>query len=216
MATSSHIGEEIRSTKAYPEMQIKAKMRRIETTSLPIGIADLPVTLADAKSHIRVRGSLTKGDGEIEEYIEAATRKVEDYTGRRYTDRSFDLIFDCEDIDSNIIILEPFNDVIIVNTFDSTDETHNETAVPAAAFTLVGRRIQLEDAFGDLELRKIDSIAIQYDVAKVTASESVKLAIKIIVAHVYEFRGSQSLSTIISQVPDSYLTHLQEDRVMVI
>ena len=62
-------------------------MKREETTSLPIGIAGLPITLQQAKDHDRVE--ITKDDALLELQIEAATRAIEDHVNKKYTDRAF-------------------------------------------------------------------------------------------------------------------------------
>lgn len=188
-------------------------MRRNETTSLPIGIAGMPITLDEAKTHERIQ--ITKDDTILELYIEAATTSIEDYVNKRYTDRSFELVFDCKDepFTKGIIELERFNDVISVISIDSFDKSNVSTPVPAAAFTLIGRRIQLEDTFSDIEFRDLDSLVLEYSVTGIAAPETINQAIKELVAHFYESRTPIVIGTIVGQIPYSIEALLQGERI---
>lgn len=187
-------------------------MRRNETTSLPIGIAGMTMTLQEAKDHDRIE--ITKDDALLTLYIEAATRALEAHVNKRYTDRAFELIFDLEDFEKDCFIeLERFNDVITIVSITSFDEDHVSTPVPPAAFTLVGRRIQFEDTFGDIEFRAIDSLEINYTVIAVPAPEDFNTAIKELIAHMYEHRGPVAIGAVVNDIPGSILMLIQGEKI---
>ena len=186
-------------------------MRRLETTSLPIGIAGMPITLAEAKLHDRIE--IVKEDSLVTLMIESATTTIEGHVNKRYTDRAYELIFDCEDIDSRVIELERFNDAITITEVTSFGEDNSPTVLTSNEFTLIGRRLQLEDAFFDLEFRKIDSLIIEYSVLKVPASEEIKIAIKELVAHMYENRDVIAIGATVADLPYTIETLIQNERI---
>ena len=187
-------------------------MRREETTSLPIGIAGLPITLDEAKRHARIE--IAKDDALLTLYIEAATRSIEAHVNKRYTDRAFELLFDHEDFKGECCIeLERFNDVITIVSITSFDEDHVSTPVPPAAFTLVGRRIQFEDTFSDIDFRTIDALEINYTVTAVQSPEDINTAIKKLIAHMSEHRGPIALGTTIVDIPGSILMLIQGEKL---
>lgn len=188
-------------------------MRRNETTTQPIGIGGMPITLAQAKEHTRIRVSNTKQDALITLMIEAATTTIEGYVNKRYTDRAYELIFDCEDLTENVIELERFNDLITITSTTRTDEDNVSSVVPAADFTLIGRRVQLEDTFSDFDFRKLDSLIIEYSVLKVPASEEIKEAIKEFVSHMYATRVPVVIGTIVAEIPGKVMTLIQNERI---
>lgn len=185
-------------------------MRRNETTTLPIGEAGLPVTLDDAKTHDRIE--IAKDDDLVTRMNEAATTSIEGHVNRRYTDRSFELIFDADDVCGNIINLEPYNDLITLTSITSFDEENTGTAVDPLLFNLIGRRIALEEGFFSLDFRQIDTLIIEYSVLKIDASEEIKMAIKELIAHMYENRGLIAIGTIFDVLPGSVIALLQNER----
>lgn len=188
-------------------------MRRNETTTQPIGIAGLPITLAEAKTHDRIE--IVKDDALVELMIESATTSIEGHVNKRYANRAYKLIYDCRDLSSTrpVLELERHNDDITIVSTEAFDEDNNGTALLSTEFTLIGRRLQLEDTFFDRTLRNLDSLIVGYSVVKVPASEEIKMAIKELMAHIYENRDIVAIGTIVAELPGSVMTLIQNERI---
>lgn len=69
--------------------------------------ADLPVTLARMKQHLRIDETITDEDEIIEAYLEAATDFAENFTGRAFIDQTWDMILDEWPVTGPIVIRRP-------------------------------------------------------------------------------------------------------------
>jgi len=186
-------------------------MRRKETTDFSAIVP--PVTLADAKLHARIRASQTKDDAYITEIIKAATLTIEGYTNKRYTARSFDLVYDSEEI-CPVLELETFNDDLTISaaTLNLEDGTP-QALVEGTDYAKAGNRIQFLDSFSNYAPRGLDALQISYSVALYTASPEIVEAIKEFVTHHYEHRIPVVLGKTIDLIPAKVLTLIQNDRI---
>jgi len=170
----------------------------------------LPVTLQEAKDHLRV--DVTDDDGLITAQINAATSWVEEYTGRQLITATYLLTLDCFPFWDTTSITLPRPPAISVTsiTYTKTDET--EGTVTGTDYVLdnsddLGRhRVFLKDAFSwPSDTRNHAAVRVLYKAGYGAAASAVpevfKSAIKLMVGDMYENRERTVVGTITSQLP---------------
>jgi hypothetical protein len=188
-------------------------MRKKETTSLPIAAGALPVTVDEAKAHARVE--LSDDDTLIQALIDTVTALAEEYTGRRYVDRSYEIYYDACDFTKQAITFEVFDSGISSTVFTYFDADGSEAAVDTDIYEILGNRIILGLDIRFLEVRKYDSYKLTYDIAHAPWFEHVKQAIKMGVAHLYEQREAVAIQDgfTLKDLPMSVIALLQRDKI---
>ena len=192
-------------------------MTRLQITSpLPVGIAGMPMTLADAKIHARVEDN--DEDAFITSLIESATELIEYGTQKKFVERQFRLHFDQREIEGKeLICLEQFDSGLVIDAFtifDDTEPTANETAVPAADFLLLDNRMQLRGDFPNVSLRKFKAAKIEYTVQSAPRTKTLAETLGLIVAHWWLNRETVSIDTTnMRNLPLSIITLIQSMRV---
>ena len=192
-------------------------MTRLQITSpLPVGIAELPMTLDAAKIHARVEDN--DENTLITCMIESATELIEYGTQKKFVERQFRLHFDQAEIEGKeLICLEQFDSGLVVDAFtlfDDTEPTANETAVPAEDFLLLDNRVQLRGDFPNVSLRKFKSAKIEYTVQSAPRTKLLAETLGLIVAHWWLNRETVSIDTQnMKNLPLSIITLIQSMRV---
>lgn len=154
-----------------------------------------PVSLAEAKSHLRVDS--TADDVLISALLDAVTAEVEDLTARKLVTQTWKWFFDAfPEGDTLLFPVAPLASVTHVKTYDQ------ESPVNATTFAATSYVVDTSSAPARLVLRsgsswpsdpfrEANGIEVQFVSgygAATAVPERIKLAIKIWVAHLYENR----------------------------
>jgi len=187
-------------------------MTRLEITSpLPVLIASLPMTLAQAKEHARVE--IDDDDIFITGLIQAATELIEYGTQKRFVQRKFRLFFDECELRKDLLKLDEFDSGLTVDAFalfDDTEPTALETAVPAADFLLLDHRIHLRNDFPDVALRKYKSAKVEYTIESAPRTQMLLETLGLIISHWWLNRETVSVDNEdLQNLPLSIITNIQ-------
>jgi len=173
-----------------------------------------PVTLAEMKIHLHCDADITTEDALISSLIKAAREHVEAITGRALGTQEWYAYLDCFPSDGYIKL--PFGSLQSVSAVKYKDSTGVETTLQAASQYLVDLssepgRVVLPYAVSwpSFTPYPVNPITIEftcgYDTNEDTGPvpESIKAAIKLFVADMYENRESQIAVTGISQFAEN-------------
>lgn len=166
-----------------------------------------PVTLAEAKAHLRVDTSAE--DGLIESLIAAARAHLEAVTGLALMSRGFRLILDDWPADGVIpIARSPVQAIDAVTVYDGEGEP---AAIDLAGSLLDGRARPARLVLGGVLApgAAINGIEIDFTAGFGTAADvppELKRALLLHVAHMYEFRGAVEPEMQPAGVPHGYHT----------
>ena len=174
----------------------------LQRTSAP---ASTPVTLAEAKAHLRIEHSLE--DPLITSLLEAATEWSEDYQQKAYITQTWTLTLDRFPAGEIAVFRPPLQSVTTIK-YDDVDNV-NQTL---AASTYVvdtssdqGGRIALafNQSWPDT-YNEIGSVVVTFVAgygAPEDVSQQIKAAIKLLLSHWYEHRESVSEGPSMTEVP---------------
>lgn len=174
------------------------------TTRLITAPAAYPVTLAEAKEHVRVEASFTDDDTYINGLIRAATAQAEVRLARRLITQTWDLLLDEWPGDGCISL--PFGTLQSIAHIKYTDEDAAEHTFDTANYgvrtaSLLGQAVLKPDASWPSDaLYNIDPIVVRFDCGYGTAGSAVPAdivhAVKLLIADGYEFRESGLVGTV--------------------
>ena len=175
-----------------------------------------PVTLGEAKLHLRVDGS--DDDDLITALIKAARDQCEAFTRRQFVTATYEYTLDGF---SGFIPLPrpPLDDVNSIAYVDSDgdDQTVDSGDYDVVTDTVIG---YVQPAYGEVwpNVRgHTNDITIDYDAGYGAASavpDTLKAAIKLLVGHLYENREAVVVGTTVSKLPLAVESLLWPYRVM--
>lgn len=165
--------------------------------------ASTPVTLAEAKTHLRVDTS--DDDALITAQIEAATRWVEEYTGRQLVDATWKLTLDTWPVGDEIQLARPPVGSVTSIVYTKSDGTTD--TMPSADYFLDNaddygpHRVVLSDgkSWPSEQLRPAAAVAVTYTAGYGAAGDvpdQFKTAVKTVVGTLYEHRETEVVGTI--------------------
>lgn len=148
-----------------------------------------PLSLEEVKAHLRVTGD--GEDGLIQGLIRAARAACEDYTGRALVARDYVLALDAWPARGDLRLPRP--PFLSLTRIDIVGRSGERIEHPAAAYEIDGAgRIVMTGSF-PAALRESGGIEVRYRAGYGDAPESVpeplRLAMKQLVARLYERRG---------------------------
>lgn len=169
-----------------------------------------PVTLAEAKSHLRV--DITDEDSLITNLIVAARRLIESLTDLKLINQTWKLVRDdYPDDDELKIPVGPLSSVVSIKTTDGdgNEETFSSSEYIVDADSLLGR-IVLKDGSDwpspDAGLQEINAVEVTFVAGHGTEAsdvpEELKLAVKMLVGHWYENREATVIGGRVADVKD--------------
>lgn len=170
--------------------------------------ASEPVTLDQAKEQLRLELSDTLDDAYLGTLISSARQRAEDYCNRFFTVKSVAILYDGAFPAGDIEL--PYPDLQTVDSVTYIDGDGNPQAVSAGEYTLDSDAQLITNSSG------WPSDAVRYTVTVTTgvpaSMESVKQAILMMVADMYELRTESVVGTIVADNP-AVLTALHFHRV---
>lgn len=167
------------------------------------------VTLDDAKAHLRVTTS--EEDEVIDGLIKSASQLVESETALSLTTQTFRLWVD--DLPDNLVVCLPRNPARNIAQIVWYDSEGTPVVLPGSAyfFNSTSRPARLKFDRAACPSGPCNGIEIDFDAGfgntGVDVPDLIKRAMKVLIAHWYEFRGVYAPSDQPVSVPDLY-THL--------
>ncbi len=164
-----------------------------------------PVTLQQAKDHIRVTGS--DDDADIGQFINTAITRIEDLTHRALITRTYDLFLDC--FESKILLPNPPAQTITTVKYLDTDGVQQTLAASVYKLDVNSHPARLVEAFEQIypTVRlEINSVEIRYITGYGDNAEDVPepliQAILLMVGHFYNNREDTIPAVSLAHIPD--------------
>lgn len=164
-------------------------LRRIEDPS------DLPLTLAEAKAHLRVDLVDQNDDALITRLISAATRIAENYTGRPFISQTWEKAIDAFPDKGGAIELEkpPVQSVVQLKYIDinGQEQALNPDALELDAQSETAWLVPAYGYVWPVTLDKINAVKVQFICGYGNADavpDDIKAAMLLLIGHLYENR----------------------------
>lgn len=167
-----------------------------------------PISLAEAKLHLRVDGN--DDDTLIDAYISAATDRVEAIVRRKLISQVWDIYLD--EFPDEIVL--PFSPVVSIGTFEYVDQDGATQTVSASVYELVapsGTRpdfakiIRKPDQSWPTADARENAVHIRatfgYGAAGSNVPDAIRAAIMQLVGHLYQNREPVIVGSIASEIP---------------
>lgn len=155
-------------------------------------VAAEPISLAQAKNHLRVEISETADDALITALITAARESAEHYAGRAFAEQTLEAAYDGFPADDYLKL--PFGPAASVTSvkYDDTDGVEQTFADYALSSYGTADRIDLAaDAEWPSTEDAAESVRVRY-VTKAECPKAAYAAMLLIIAHLYEVRGTDA------------------------
>ncbi|MGD9879022.1 MAG: head-tail connector protein [Hyphomicrobiaceae bacterium] len=178
-----------------------------------------PVTLAEAKAHLRVEPDEMEADNLIRSLIASARAHVENETGRALMAQTWDLRLDCWPITGYITLPKPpLQSVTHVKYYDTAGVQQTwSPALYQVANGLPPRLAPIDgEVFPTLATMKLNAIEVRFVAGYVSAElvpEPIRQAIKLLVGHWYEFREEVVVGAAVNSIPSGVAALLFTHRV---
>jgi uncharacterized phiE125 gp8 family phage protein len=174
-------------------------------TALVTAPTEEPLTLAEAKLHLRIATTNTREDTIVTRLIVAARQRCESELGRALVTQTHDLFLDAWPADGEIRVpMPPLASVTHVKYYDSTETLATLDAGDYTVHTGTPGRIALayESTWPSLYLRP-DAIQVRFVAgygAASTVPDAIKAAMLLIIGDLYKFRESGVVGTTIANI----------------
>lgn len=160
-----------------------------------------PVTLAEARLHLKVNSDDTTEDTLISAWITAAREVAEQYTGRALATQTLELALDeFPDADDCSSVIElPMPPVASITSVKYTDTAGTEQTISGSAYalSLYGDSRRLAPTYGNTwpSTQDVpDAVRVRYVTGYTTTPKAVKAAILLMVGWLEQNRG-EAMST---------------------
>ena len=175
-----------------------------------------PVALSEAKLHMRIATTVTDDDDSITKLIAGATKYAQDFMRRQFVTATYDLFLDKFSTE----ILIPLPPTQSITTVKYTDDAGVQQTLASSVYQLDTntKPARLREAFNQTwptTRQEMNAVEIRflagYGVAT-TVPESIKTAIKMLVAHWYENAEATIVGPNIKDIPLGVQDLLWADR----
>ena len=169
--------------------------------------ASEPVTLVEAKTHLRIPTAETGEDSYITSLISVATNTAENILGKKLITQTLDLFYDkfpaCREFDLPFGKLQSVTHIKYYDV-DNVERTLSSSIYQTDSTGLTGRiKLEYGESFPDTRAGKLNSVAIRmivgYGVAN-SVPTSIKQALLLLIANWFENR-EPALQGTLAQVP---------------
>jgi uncharacterized phiE125 gp8 family phage protein len=175
-----------------------------------------PITLAEAKEHLRVEATDTDEDALITSYIAAAGATIERETGYVVTGQRDETIV-LDGFEAQIVLpLRPVDeDAVTISYLDTDDASQSLTAFRAFTKDKLTRLVSTDDDWPRASSKKgavsIGISAGYADIADIPAD--LKIAAKLLIAHWYANREAVNVGNISTSLPFAAKAMLENNAV---
>jgi uncharacterized phiE125 gp8 family phage protein len=172
-----------------------------------------PVSLAEAKAHLRVVES--NEDALIAGYLMAARQHVEDYTGRTLSLQTYDYKIDDELSNEIVMPRPPLVSVTSVSYVDinGTTQTLSSALYQVDTGVLFGRIVPAYQATYPSIRSQPNAVTVRFQAGYSQIPEPIRQAILLLVSHFYDNRQPVLIGTISSELPFSVVVLLSPYKV---
>jgi uncharacterized phiE125 gp8 family phage protein len=165
-------------------------------------VATEPITLADAKVHLRVEVGFTDDDALITALITAAREFAEHYTGRALAPQTLELALDAFPLDNIELIGSP---VTSITTVKYIDVVGVEQTLSSALYTLndYGVSAGIEQAYNSPwpDTQAVaNAVKVRYVAGYTAIPKTVRAAMLLMIGDFYENRQETITGTIVQEV----------------
>ncbi|NDZ12046.1 hypothetical protein C7T35_15430 [Variovorax sp. WS11] len=168
-------------------------------------VATEPVTLAEAKLHLRVETAETADDTIITALITVAREFAEHYTGRAFATQTLEMALHCfPDYEDDYIDLD-LPPVATITSVKYTDTAGVEQTITGSAYalSLYGEARRLAPTYGNYwpTTQDVpDAVRIRYVTGYTTLPKAARAGLLLLIGHLYENR--QAVSTLsLNEIP---------------
>ncbi|WP_047575626.1 head-tail connector protein [Pseudomonas syringae] len=149
-----------------------------------------PVTLAQAKQHLRIGPDETDQDDEVNLRIRAASRRVGKITQRALTTQSWRLILDCFPKGAILIPLPPLQSVESVKYTDvfGVEQTLPESDYLVNPFGLIGRISMVAGKSWPATIAQEMALRIEFTAGYLVVPEDIVSAVLLLLGHLDQNR----------------------------
>jgi uncharacterized phiE125 gp8 family phage protein len=187
--------------------------------------ATTPVTLAEAKAHLRVIDA--DDDTVISAYIQAATKSAEAFLGRALVDQTWDLYLDSFPVGADLEIKIPKPPLIEVLSITYDDASGLQQSVAATDYYVdtisePGWIVPTGGLTWPTPLDAINSVRIRFRAGYLdnnspqqqAVPDDIKSAVLLTIGNFYEQREGQVIGTVVYQLPWGVEQLLRQHRVL--
>lgn len=180
-----------------------------------------PVTLTEAKLHLRVDTDCTDEDTLITALITAAREAAENYTGLALINQTWE--YTCDEFPDDDLALRPaplssITSITYVDTGGTTQTLSGVTVYTADTYTIPGaatlRYGQTWPAVRDINNSITVTYVAGFGAAATNVPGPIKAAILLLIGHLFEHRESVIIGTISSELPQGVEYLLNPYRVI--
>ena len=180
----------------------------------------LPITLAEAKAHVRIDTTVTEDDTMLLGYIRAATDQAERYLGRSLITQTWTLYLNCF-LDETRLPRSPVQSVTSVKYDDTADaeQTLSATIYEADTVAFSGRVVLRPSqvwptltATSDINRVRIEYVA-GYGDNPTDVPDVIKQGILFLVAHFFEERQVMAIGTIATTLQRTVAALWEDERL---
>lgn len=153
-----------------------------------------PVSLSDAKTHLRVPSDVTDEDGLIAALITTAREYAEQYTGRAIRTQTWDYKLDAFPCDEIVLPMPPVTSVSSISYVDQNGDSQTwsasyyQTDLPSGPTAAKARIWPAYGQYFPQTRWQLNAVTVRFVSGYATVAavpESIKAAIKLIVGHLY-------------------------------
>lgn len=161
-----------------------------------------PVSLTEAKLHLKIETADTADDALVTILIQAAREVAEQYTRRAFISQTWELQMDCFE-EEDYKLITPCSAITSVKYYD-TDGVEQTVAVAVYGLSLSTEPNEIYLKYGQLwpTVRgQEDDVKIRFVSGYTTVPASIKAAILLIIGHLYENREDVVVGRQVADLP---------------
>lgn len=163
-----------------------------------------PVSLAEAKVHLKIESTDTTEDDLITNLIKAAREQAEEYTRRAFISQTWELQMDAFDKEAYDLEKTPVQSITSVKYYDvnGTEQTLASTYYELDTASQPNRIVQAYNQSWPGVRGHTNDIKIRFVAGYTTVPASIKSAILLIVGHLYEHREDVVVGRQVNELPN--------------
>lgn len=178
-----------------------------------------PITLADAKLHLRVEDTVTEDDALIQAQIKAVRMAAENFTMRQFITATYQLFLDSFPTVINVPRppLQSVTSIKYIDT-DGNEQTLNAGVYTVDTVSMVGRIVLAYEQSWPQTRAQIQAVTVEYTAgygdAPADVLDDIIAAMKLHLGHLYENREDVVVGVSVSELPKASESLLYPYRIL--